>query len=71
MITRTATFSTRCISSVTVLGAHPLCMVGLGIIRPHRYAKHKIRPIAINVAWSVCVSVCLSVGHEGESYKNG
>jgi len=25
------------------------------IIRPHRYAKHKMQPIVTVVAWSVCV----------------
>jgi len=28
-------------------------------------------PIATDVAWSVCVSVCLSVGRTSEPYKNG
>jgi len=28
------------------------------IVSPHRYAKHKMRPTAIDVAWSVCLSVC-------------
>ena len=43
-------------------------------LRPHRNAKHKIRPIAVDVVWSVCLSVCLSkcllsVGHNRENHK--
>ena len=34
-------------------------IIVLIIIRPRRYAQHKMRPIAIDVAWSVCVCVCL------------
>jgi len=41
------------------------------IIRPHHYAKHEVRLIAIDVAWSVCMCVCLSVGHKREPCKNG
>jgi len=35
-----------------------IIIVVLIIIRPRRYAQHKMRPIAIDVAWSVCVYVC-------------
>ena len=28
-----------------------------------------MRPIVTDVAWSVCVSVCLSVGHNREPHK--
>ena len=30
-------------------------------IRPHRYAEHKMRSIAVDMAWSVSVCVCLYV----------
>jgi len=38
------------------------------VIRPHRNAQHKMRPIATHVTWSVCISVF--VGHKRELCKN-
>jgi len=47
----------------------------VSVVMPHRCAKHKMRPIAVDVVWSVCLSVCLShclsVGLKHEPYKNG
>jgi len=37
------------------------------IVRPHRYVKHKMRPIVTDVPWSMC----LSVGHNRELCQNG
>jgi len=31
----------------------------LRVIKPHRYEKHKTRPVVTDVRWSVCLSVCL------------
>jgi len=31
------------------------------IVRPHHYAQYKMRPIATDVAWSVCLFFCLLV----------
>jgi len=31
------------------------------ISRPHRYAKHKMWPVATDVAWSLCLYVSLLV----------
>jgi len=44
-------------------------MVVVVVVRPHRYAKRKMRPIATDVAWSV-LSVCVSVGHKREPCNN-
>jgi len=41
-------------------------MCGFNIIRPHRYAQHMIWPIVTVVSRSVC----LSVGHNLDAYKN-
>jgi len=35
----------------------------------HYYAWHKMRLIVTDVAWFVCMSVC--VGHVDEPYQNG
>jgi len=47
--------------------------VRVSIIRPHRYAKHTMRPVAIDVCvcdcLSVCLSVCVTVGHKREPCK--
>ena len=32
-------------------------------------ALHKMRTVTTHVAWSVCLSVCLSVGHDREPRK--
>ena len=48
-------------------------MVVVVVVRPHRYAKRKMRPIATDVAWDVAWSVCLSclsVGHKREPCNN-
>jgi len=38
---------------------------------PHCWVQHNMRPIVTIVAWCVCLSVCLSVGHEHELCQNG
>ena len=35
----------------------------IGIVRQHRYAKYKMRSTAIDVAWSVCMSVSVCWTH--------
>ena len=54
----------QCCQAVCTSAAHRCNLVGgdcciLCLIKPHRFAKYKMQPIATDVAWSVCV--CLLV----------
>ena len=40
------------------------------LFRPHPTHGMRMRPFATDMPWSVCVSVCLSVGHNREPYRN-
>ena len=49
---------------------HPFHLMNVDcVVRLHRYAKHKTRPVGIDVSWSVCMYVRLSVGHNREQYR--
>jgi len=41
------------------------------IVSPHRYAWRKMWHIATDAVWSLCLFVCLSVGHNREPCKDG
>ena len=40
------------------------------LFRPHPTHGMRMRPFVTDMPWSVCVSVCLSVGHNREPYRN-
>jgi len=46
---------------VTVRCSGHIIIINCVVVVPHRCTRHKLRPIATYVAWSVCLSVCLSV----------
>ena len=42
---------------VTVRCSGHIIIINCVVVVPHRCTKHKLRPIATYVAWSVCLSV--------------